>query len=276
MIDHLFAQKLMALRQRIKKTQPLVHCITNPISINDCANAILAIGSRPIMVEHPAEAAEITTSAAALCLNLGSITEARLQAMKLSSEAANKNNIPIILDTVGASCSSFRKNLLGEFIPLRKPQIIKGNISEILAVCGMDCHSSGVEANSSQLINKDNAEEYSRLLSSWAKKNSTVLLVSGPMDYVTDGSVSYLIKNGVPMMGNITGTGCMLNALAAAYAPGGFPIEAALLAVLSFGIAGEIAAKHSTGPGTFHMQLFDALYNLTDADIITKGKITEL
>lgn len=276
MINNSFAQELLALRQEIKARRPLIHCITNPISINDCANMVLAAGSRPIMAEHPEEAAEITATAEALCLNLGAITQGRLKAIEVSAKAAQDHNIPIIIDIVGAACSSLRKEFLNRFIPIRKPTIIKGNISEILSVCGIDCHSSGVEANQDQLITRDNAKEYAELLGNWAKEKRTTLLVSGPLDFITDGNSSYLISNGVPMLGNITGTGCMLNALTAAYLPGGDALKASLLATLSLGIAGEQAEKDAQGPGTFHVQLFDAIYNLKDADITTRGKITEI
>ena len=276
MSSRALVQELTSLRKTVKQSRPLIHCITNPISINDCANVVLAAGSRPIMAEHPEEVAEITATAAALCLNLGAITPGRLKAMEVSAKTAQDHNIPIIIDIVGAACSSLRKEFLNRFIPIRKPTIIKGNISEILAVCGIDCHSSGVEANKDQLITRDNTKEYAELLGNWAKEKRTTLLVSGPLDFITDGNSSYLIGNGVPMMGNITGTGCMLNALTASYLPAGSPLTAALLAALSFGIAGEIAEKSAQGPGTFHMHLFDALYNLKDTDIVNRGKINRI
>ncbi|MCR5176377.1 MAG: hydroxyethylthiazole kinase [Anaerovibrio sp.] len=273
MINKQLSNELLALREQTMQLRPLIHCITNPISINDCANIILSVGARPMMAEHPDEVAEITSSAAALCLNLGSITRDRLTAIKRAATAANKNDIPIIIDVVGTACSSLRKKFVLDFIPDHLPRIIKGNISEILAICDIDCHSSGVEANKNELITMDNAPEYAKVLSSWARKYNTVFLVSGPIDFMTDGSTSYLTDNGVPMLGNITGTGCMLNALTAAYMSVGQPIHAALLAAVSFGLAGELADKKTGGPGTFHMQLFDELYNLRDADIITKGSI---
>ena len=276
MINHILAEELTTLRHAIQNTHPLIHCITNPISINDCANIVLAVGSRPIMAEHPEEVAEITATAQTLCLNLGSITSDRLKAIKIAAKTAKKNHIPIIIDIVGAACSTLRNNFLKDFLQTIQPDIIKGNISEALSICGNECHSSGVEANKEQLITLENAQEYAQLFAKWAQEHRTVLLISGPLDFITDGSSAYLISNGVPMMGHITGTGCMLNALTAAYMPAGRPLAAALLATLSFGITGELAEKSSQGPGTFHMQLFDAIYNLKDGDIIANGKITEL
>ena len=260
----------------MRKSSPLIHCITNPISINDCANMILALGSRPIMAEHPEEVEEITAMANALCLNLGSITRDRLLAMGISATVARDQGIPVIIDLVGAACSTMRKNFLREFIDKIKPNVLKGNITEILSTCGIDCHSSGVEANRSQLIDEHNVGEYAKILGPWAKAHSAVLLVSGPIDFITDGDTSYMVHNGVPMLGNITGTGCMLNAMTAALLPGGKPMMAALLATILLGIAGEKAARSSDGPGTFHMKLFDEVFNLGDGDIIAMGKCVKL
>lgn len=276
MIRHDFAAGLLDIRRSIKASSPLIHCITNPISINDCANMVLAAGSRPIMAEHPDEVGEITAMANALCLNLGSITRDRLEAMGISAAKARENNIPMVIDLVGAACSSMRKRYLEDFIPKFKPTVIKGNITEILSTCGIECKSSGVEANREQLVTGDNAQEYCDIVGKWAKDHNAVLLVSGPRDLITDGRDTYLLSNGVSMMGNITGTGCMLNSLVAAYLPAGNPLGAALLATATFGIAGEMAAKKSDGPGSFHIKLFDEVYNMGEADIITKTKITKL
>ncbi|ORT98986.1 Hydroxyethylthiazole kinase [Anaerovibrio sp. JC8] len=275
-MNHKFATELLKVRQTIKESRPLIHCITNPISINDCANMVLAAGSRPIMAEHPEEVAEITAIAQTLCLNLGSITRDRLAAMEISAATAKEHNISMVVDLVGAACSSLREKFLADFIPKYGPAVIKGNITEILNTCGIDCHSSGVEANSEQLITRENAAEMAELLGKWAKAHETVLLVSGPRDFITDGEESYLLSNGVPMLGNITGTGCMLNALTASYLPAGSPLKAALLAALVLGIAGEKAAGKSQGPGTFHVNLFDEVFNLLDGDIIARAKIAKL
>lgn len=229
-----------------------------------------------MMAEHPEEVDEITSVANALCLNLGSITRDRLLSMGVSAAAARDHGVPIIIDLVGAACSTLRKNFLQEFINKYKPAVLKGNITEILSTCGIECRSSGVEANKEQLIDEQNVDEYAKFLGQWAKEHSAVLLVSGPIDFITDGENSYMVHNGVPMLGNITGTGCMLNAMVAALLPSGNPLMAALLGAITLGIAGEKAEQVSDGPGTFHMKLFDEVYNLKDADIITKGKIIKL
>ena len=104
----------------VREKQPLIHCITNPISINQCANAILAIGARPIMAEHPLEVQEITETAAALMLNLGNITDARMLSMKTSHLAAKGKNIPVILDAVGIACSRLRRDYIAELLEIAK------------------------------------------------------------------------------------------------------------------------------------------------------------
>ena len=118
-------QKLLKLRKQIKDDKPLIHCITNPISIHDCANVILAVGARPIMAEHPAEVADITASAGALMLNLGNITDARIESMKRSMRRAVENDIPVLLDLVGVACSGLRLDLARELMSIGHPAVLK-------------------------------------------------------------------------------------------------------------------------------------------------------
>jgi len=139
--------KLHEIRAGVKNRLPLIHCITNPISINQCANAILAIGARPIMAEHPLEVREITASADALMLNLGNITDARMQSMKLSLSAAKEKGLPVLLDAVGIACSGLRRDYIAQLLETGVPTIIKGNYSEIYALHHAAYRSSGVDAD---------------------------------------------------------------------------------------------------------------------------------
>ena len=138
--------QLKSVRDATKRNQPLIHCITNPISIHGCANMILAVGARPMMAEHPLEVEEITKTAGALMLNLGNITDVRIESMKRSAQTAAKEGIPVLLDLVGVSCSKIRMKLAMELIEKGKIQILKGNISELLAIAGQPFHGTGIDA----------------------------------------------------------------------------------------------------------------------------------
>lgn len=260
-------ERLVKARSNIPKVKPLIHCITNPISINDCANIVLAAGGRPMMAEHPNEVAEITAVANALALNLGNITDARLKSMAIAANTAKEKDCPVVLDLVGTACSRMRKEYASSLIENTCPDVLKGNVSELLATCGMEISSSGIDANESDLLNHENLSGYSRVLRPWAAEHNTVLLASGPIDYITDGKRDYLCSNGTELLASITGTGCMLNALAATCLTVLPPAEAAILAASLMGIAAEKASERAEGPGTFHMIFFDALYSLSAEDI---------
>lgn len=266
-------ERIKKARRDIVKAKPLIHCITNPISINDCANIVLAVGGRPMMAEHPGEVAEITAVAGALALNLGNITDARLKSMAIAAKTAKEREIPVILDLVGTACSSMRKEYAAQLIDESCPAVIKGNISEVLATCGMDIVSSGIDANEGDLLNSGNLASYRQVLRPWAAKHNTVLLVSGPTDYVTDGKTDYLCNNGNEMLSSITGTGCMLNALTAVFLTALAPVEAAAFAASLMGMAAEKASIAAGGPGSFHMMFFDELYRLSDDDIVEMAKV---
>ena len=151
--------QLKSVRDATKREQPLIHCITNPISIHGCANMILAVGARPMMAEHPMEVEGITKTAGALMLNLGNITDVRIESMKRSARMAAKEGIPVLLDLVGVSCSKIRMELAMELIEKGKIQILKGNISELLAIAGQPFHGTGIDAGAEDAMTGDNEEE---------------------------------------------------------------------------------------------------------------------
>ena len=151
--------QLKSVRDATKREQPLIHCITNPISIHGCANMILAVGARPMMAEHPMEVEGITKTAGALMLNLGNITDVRIESMKCSARMAAKEGIPVLLDLVGVSCSKIRMELAMELIEKGKIQILKGNISELLAIAGQPFHGTGIDAGAEDAMTGDNEEE---------------------------------------------------------------------------------------------------------------------
>ena len=249
------------IRNTVKETQPLIHCITNPISINQCANGILAIGARPMMAEHPKEASEITHTAQALMLNLGNITDSRMESMLRSAQTAKDENIPFLLDAVGIACSTLRREYSKELLNTAIPTVIKGNYSEIQALYRDSYRSSGVDADSGLDI-----QTIDHAAISLARSLGTVILASGKVDIVTDGKSLCHIHNGTPLLSQITGTGCLQGALCAAYLSAKPGIEAVITGCAVLGICGELA-RSDVGTGTFLCSLMDQLSTLTDKEV---------
>lgn len=271
----------------IQQEAPLIHCITNPISINDCANILLAIGARPIMAEHPEEVAEITAIAKGLALNLGNITDARMASMKISASVAKDKGIPFVLDLVGLSCSQLRQKYAKELLQIAVPDIIKGNISELRTLLGLPTTPGmGVEAGQKEMVTKENALEYAKIFQKQAQEYNTVLLATGPIDLVVSSSEAYIIANGSSALAAITGTGCMNNVLAGACLAGVHGIRsqspnntlAAILSCLLLGIAGENIQDIylNQGPGSFHYSLMDSISKLTPQTIAQQCHIAKL
>lgn len=248
------------IRLAVHEKQPLIHCITNPISINQCANAILAIGARPMMAEHPSEVQEITETADALMLNLGNITDARMKSMKISLGAAKEKNIPVILDAVGVSCSKLRRDYIGELLEIAVPTVVKGNYSEIYALHHAAYRSSGVDADAAV-----DTDAICHAAAELAKKHHAIILASGKKDIVTDGIRTVQIKNGTPQLSTITGTGCMLGALCGGYLSVSPDMNAAITACAVLGICGQLA-QTDKGSGSFMVNLMDRISTLTDAE----------
>lgn len=271
----------------IQQEAPLIHCITNPISINDCANILLAIGARPIMAEHPDEVAEITAIAKGLALNLGNITDARMASMKISAGTAKDKGIPFVLDLVGLSCSRLRQKYAKELLQIAVPDIIKGNISELRTLLGLPTTPGmGVEAGQKEMVTQENALEYARIFQKQAREYHTILLATGPIDLVVSSEEAYIIANGSNALASITGTGCMNNVLAGACLAGVHGISsqatnntlAAILSCLLLGIAGENIQDIylNQGPGSFHYSLMDSISKLTPQTIAKQCNITKL
>ena len=248
-------------RKQVKEKRPLIHCITNPISITQCANAILAVGARPIMAEHPEEVAEITETADALLLNLGNITDVRMESMKIAMREAIAHEIPVVLDVVGVACSKLRRKYIHELIEIGIPKIVKGNYSEIFALERQEYRSSGVDADRELSL-----EEVANSAVKLSKTYKNVILASGKTDILTDGKEIIYMKNGSNQLASVTGTGCMLGALCACYLSVRPDIYAAASACFMLGISGELAETEK-GPGSFLHNLMDQLYLISEMEI---------
>ncbi len=260
------SHKINSIRDLVKEQKPLIHSITNPISINQCANACLAVGARPIMAEHPGEVADITETAQALMLNLGNITDARLKSIEISAAVAKECGIPFVLDAVGVACSPLRRDFARKIIEDNRPMVIKGNYSEIKTLFDEEYSSEGVDAEELQVV------EISRLATQLSKKHNTVILASGKVDIVTNGKELVYVKNGCAQLGSVTGTGCMLGELCACYLAVSEGLEAAVTACAVLGICGELSHPPK-GCGTFMVNLMDNLSTLSGEAVNNNLKI---
>ncbi len=257
----------------LKERCPLIHCITNPISINDCANIVLAAGARPIMAEHPDEVSQITETSDALAVNLGNITDARISSMKISGMTAKAKGIKVIIDIVGTACSNLRLDYARDYISIVRPSVVKGNLSELKALSGRTSFACGIDVGEKDALMT--SEEIVSFLMELAVKYDTVIMASGKVDYITDGKEVYAVYNGSPRMAQVTGTGCMLNVLTASLMAVCQPLKAAVSAATVLGVCGELADK-CQGLGSYHIALLDAVSELTKEQIVEKAKFERM
>lgn len=253
----MIVERINKIRKSVKENSPLIHCITNPISINQCANAVLAVGGRPIMAEHPKEVKEITLTSKALLLNLGNITDSRMKSILISAEVAKENKIPFTVDLVGIACSELRYDFAKK-LTAYLPSVLKGNYSEINAIYNPEYRSLGVDADLS--LDTNNVCKASV---SVARKYNCTVIASGKTDIITDGKRVIYIKNGTYQLATVTGTGCILGALLSTYLSQGSAVDAAVTACAVLGICGELS-ETKNGSGSFMVNLMDKLSSLTD------------
>jgi hydroxyethylthiazole kinase len=260
-------QQLSDLFSLVREKRPLVHHITNYVTVNDCANITLCAGGAPVMADAAEEVEEMAAVASALVLNIGTLNKVQVGSMVLAGRMANDRKIPIVLDPVGAGATQYRTKTVRRLMEELDITILKGNAGEIGVLAGAEGKVRGVDshglAGDPQTIARDFAED-----------EGLTVVVSGATDIVTDGKHTLLVDNGHLMMGSISGTGCM-----AASVTGTFAAEskdtvlASAAALAAFGIAGERAAACARGPFSFKTALFDELAALTPADLATVARI---
>lgn len=253
----------------IKNTTPLVHCITNYVTVNDCANILLACGGSPIMADDIREAADITSVCSALDINIGTLNKNTIESMFAAGAKANELGHPVILDPVGAGASKLRTETACELLEKIKFSIIRGNISEIKALTAGSSSTKGVDADAADAVTPDNLEKVIAFAKEFSAKTGAVIAITGATDIVADSEKAYVITNGHPIMSKITGSGCMLSAMLGAFAAAGKTniSEACAAAVCAMGLCGEIAfkrMKNGDGNLSFRTYLINAVYNLTD------------
>lgn len=262
-----------SLLEQIRKREPLVHHITNYVTVNDCANVVLAIGASPIMADDVGEVEEVVALADALVLNMGTLSQRTVPSMTAAGKRANDLGIPVILDPVGAGISKLRKTTARRICKEVKISIIRGNHSEISFLAGEASMAKGVDTS-----REDEKKDARSVAEKLAKELGCVVAVTGAVDVVTDGRRMVTIYNGNPMLSRVTGTGCMTTSLVGAYAGVAEDLlQAAVGGVSSMGIAGELSYERAKGQGTgsFHMGIIDALSQM-DGEIFKKrAKIKE-
>ncbi|NLK25530.1 MAG: hydroxyethylthiazole kinase [Euryarchaeota archaeon] len=261
-----FANLLAELREKC----PLVHHITNYVTVNDCANVTLFIGAAPVMAEAPEEVAEMVSLANSLVLNIGTLRQEQVNAMLIAGRRANELDIPIILDPVGAGATSLRTETANRLMGELKISIIKGNAGEIGTLAGSGGVVRGVDSHG---ISGDPVEATHRL----ANATGATVIMSGPSDIITNGTHTLLVENGNDLMGKISGTGCMAASILGAFATVSDDLTLSSAAALSaFGIAGERAAKRVCGPASFKVALLDEVAALSPEDLRTGARVREV
>ncbi len=254
---------LAAIRER----RPLVHQITNYVVMNETANATLALGALPVMAHALQEVEEMAAAASALVLNIGTLSDEWVEAMALAGRAANSRGTPVVLDPVGAGATRYRTETALRLLDELDVAVVRGNAAEIATLAGQEAEIHGVEAVGGA-GGPELAREAARVL-------GCVAAVTGRVDHVSDGQRSYALANGHELLGTVTGTGCMATAITGCFLAvrGDDPLDAAAEALVAFGVAGEDAAESASGPGSFHVALYDAIYALDPETLDVRAKL---
>lgn len=261
----------------VREVSPLTHCITNYVTINDCANILLACGASPIMADDVGEVEEITSLSKGLAINIGKLDQRTIPAMLAAGKRANALGHPVLLDPVGAGSSTLRTRTALDLLANIRFTVIRGNISEIKVLASGHGNPRGVDADLADQVTDANLEQAVSFVKDFARKSGAVIAMTGAIDIVTDGDTAYCIRNGDPMMRKVTGTGCQLSAMTAAYlaANPAFPLRAAAAAVCAMGVCGEIAGERlpeGGGSATYRIYLIDAIDHLTPEELERRAK----
>ena len=259
----------------VRAKSPLVHNITNYVTVNDCANIVLACGASPIMADDAAEVEDITSLCAGLNLNIGTLNSRTIPSMLLAGHTANRLGRPVVLDPVGAGASHLRTETALRLLREVKFTVIRGNISEIKTLALGSGKTRGVDADVSDAVSDENLDSAVAFVKDFAQRSHAIVAVTGAIDLVSDGQRCFVIRNGRPEMGKITGTGCQLSGMMTAFvvANPDRRLEAAAAAVCAMGLAGETGwSRMAPGDGnsTYRYYIIDAIYNM-DGAALDKG-----
>ncbi len=261
--------------ENVRKTTPLVHNITNYVTVNDVANVLLACGGSPIMSDEPEDVEDITSICGGLNINIGTLNQSSIKGMFLAGKKANELGHKVLLDPVGAGASALRTNTAVKLMEEIKFTVIRGNISEIKTLALGSGTTKGVDADVADAVTEDTLDQAVTFVKNFAKSTGSIVAITGAIDLVSDSEKCYVIRNGRPEMGKITGTGCQLSGMMTAFivANPGNELEAAAAAVCTMGLAGEIGwsnMQKGDGNSTYRNRIIDAIYNM-DKDTLDKG-----
>jgi hydroxyethylthiazole kinase len=254
--------------RELRERKPLVHQITNYVVMNETANATLALGALPVMAHAREEVEEMVGLASALVLNIGTLSRHWVEAMLLAGRAANARGVPIVLDPVGAGATRYRTDTATRLLDELDIAVVRGNAGEVATLVGVEAEVRGVES----IGVGGNPAELARQA---ARALHTVAAVTGPVDRVSDGEEVVGVANGHELLSTVSGTGCMATAITGCFlaVKAEAPLEAAVEALVAFGVAGENAAENARGPGTFHGGLYDALAGLDPGTLDGRARL---
>lgn len=263
-----------AMLEAVRANVPLIHNITNYVTVNDVANAVLAIGASPIMADDIGEAGDISAISSALVINMGTLNERTIASMIAAGKRANECGVPVVFDPVGAGASALRNDTALKIVSEVKLAVLRGNLSEVSFIAGLDVATKGVDSAAA-----DEKNDAVAVAKSVADSLGCTVAITGAVDTISDGKQTVQIRNGHPQLSKVTGTGCMTSALVGSFAgaANGDFFTAAAGGVLSMGLAGEIAYEKagSIGTGSFHIAIIDALSNLDAKTIQERAKLDE-
>lgn len=259
----------------VRNSVPLVHNITNYVTVNDVANVLLACGGSPIMSDEPDDVEDITSICGGLNINIGTLNKNSIEAMFIAGKKANEIGTVTLLDPVGAGASKLRTDTAVKLMDDIKFTVVRGNISEIKTLALGSGTTKGVDADVADAVTDDTLDNAVKFVKDFAKKSGSIVAITGAIDLVADGDKCYVIRNGRPEMGKITGTGCQLSGMMTAFvvANRDNALEAAAAAVCTMGLAGEMAwdrMQDGDGNSTYRNRIIDAIYNM-DEDTLNKG-----
>ena len=261
--------------ENVRKNVPLVHNITNYVTVNDVANVLLACGGSPIMSDEPEDVEDITSICGGLNINIGTLNKNSIEGMFRAGRKANELGHTLLLDPVGAGASKLRTDTAVKLMDELKFTCIRGNISEIKTLALGSGTTKGVDADVADAVTEDTLDSAVRFIKDFAKKAGAVVAITGAIDLVSDGDKCFVIRNGRPEMGKITGTGCQLSGLTTAFlvANQDNKLEAAAAAVCTMGLAGEIGwsnMQEGDGNSTYRNRIIDAIFNM-NGDLLDRG-----
>ncbi len=271
--------EIIEIFEKTRSHPQRIHSITNYVTINDCANILLAMGASPIMADDPDEVEEVTAQCQGLVINLGTLKSWAVDGMVAAGKKANALGHPVVLDPVGVGVSALRRNAVKRLMEAVDFSVIRGNISEIKTLAVGVGHAAGVDAKAADQVTEENLSETLRWAQRLSKKTGSVMAITGAVDMIVDVNRAFTIENGDPLMSRVTGSGCMLSAIMGAYVAANpdRPLMAAVCAASVMGIAGEKAvcrmSDQGLGTGSLRTLIIDQISLMSAQDLASQARI---